>query len=96
MVKRGAPHPMYMAPVSLKFLGTGGGRFTTIYQARSTGGCLLDAGLRAHIDPGPGALLRARQEGEDPTTTRAVLVTRAHPDLAVPGGSRSTTRFRSE
>jgi phosphoribosyl 1,2-cyclic phosphodiesterase len=69
-----------MAPVSLRFLGTGGGRFTTIYQARSTGGCLLEAGLRVHIDPGPGALLRARQEGEDPTATRAVLVTHAHPD----------------
>jgi phosphoribosyl 1,2-cyclic phosphodiesterase len=69
-----------MAPVSLKFLGTGGGRFTTIYQARSTGGCILDAGVRMHIDPGPGALLRCRQEGEDPTATRAVLVTHAHPD----------------
>jgi len=70
-----------MAPVSLKFLGTGGGRFTTIYQARSTGGCLVDAGgLRTHIDPGPGALLRCRQEGEDPTNVRAVLVTHAHPD----------------
>ncbi|HEX9708645.1 MAG TPA: MBL fold metallo-hydrolase [Candidatus Thermoplasmatota archaeon] len=69
-----------MAPVSLKFLGTGGGRFATMYQARSTGGCLLEAGTRVHIDPGPGALLRARQEGEDPTRTRAVLVTHAHPD----------------
>lgn len=69
-----------MDPVSLKFLGTGGGRFTTIYQARSTGGCLLDAGTRVHIDPGPGALLRCRQEGEDPTLTRAVLVSHAHPD----------------
>ncbi len=69
-----------MPPVSLKFLGTGGGRFTTIYQARSTGGCLLDAGVRIHIDPGPGALLRSRQEGEDPTSTRAVFVTHAHPD----------------
>src|SRR6266571_8173428 len=70
-----------MAPVSLKFLGTGGGRFTTIYQARSTAGCLLEAeGLRAHIDPGPGALLRSRDEGQDPTSTRAVLVSHAHPD----------------
>src|SRR2546427_4152029 len=69
-----------MATVSLKFLGTGGGRCPTIYQARSTGGCLLDAEERIHIDPGPGALLRCRQEGEDPTTTRAILVTHAHPD----------------
>lgn len=69
-----------MAGVSLKFLGTGGGRFSTIYQARSTGGCLLEAGTQVHIDPGPGALLRARMEGQDPTKTRAVLVTHAHPD----------------
>jgi phosphoribosyl 1,2-cyclic phosphodiesterase len=69
-----------MAPVSLRFLGTGGGRFTTIYQARSTGGCLLEAGERIHIDPGPGALLRCREEGEDPTVTRAILVSHAHPD----------------
>ena len=69
-----------MAPVSLKFLGTGGGRFTTIYQARSTGGCILDAGPRIHIDPGPGALLRCRDEGEDPTRTSAVFVSHAHPD----------------
>lgn len=69
-----------MPPVSLKFLGTGGGRFTTIYQARSTGGCIIDAGTRMHIDPGPGALLRCRDEGEDPTATRAVLVSHAHPD----------------
>lgn len=69
-----------MAPVSLKFLGTGGGRFTTMTQARSTGGCIVDAGTRIHIDPGPGALLRCRDEGEDPTATRAVFVTHAHPD----------------
>lgn len=69
-----------LGAVSLKFLGTGGGRFTTIYQARSTGGCILEADVRVHIDPGPGALLRCRQEGEDPTLTRAVLVTHAHPD----------------
>jgi phosphoribosyl 1,2-cyclic phosphodiesterase len=84
---RGAPTFIFrgaiagpMAPVSLKFLGTGGGRFTTIYQARSTGGCLIDAGLRIHIDPGPGALLRYKQEAEDPTMTNAVLVSHAHPD----------------
>jgi phosphoribosyl 1,2-cyclic phosphodiesterase len=51
-----------------------------MYQTRSTGGCILDAGTRVHIDPGPGALLRSRQEGQDPSRTRAVLVSHAHPD----------------
>lgn len=69
-----------MAKVFLKFLGTGGGRFSTITQERSTAGCLLEAGVRFHIDPGPGALLRSRIEREDPTRVRAVLVTHAHPD----------------
>ena len=41
----------------LIMLGTGGGRHTTMFQARSTGGFLLDTGKsRIHMDPGPGAL----------------------------------------
>lgn len=65
----------------LTFLGTGGGRFTTISQLRQTGGLYLrDRGLRANIDPGPGALLHMHRYGLDPTLTDAVLVTHAHPD----------------
>lgn len=65
----------------LTFLGTGGGRFTTISQLRQTGGIYLrDRGLRAHIDPGPGALVHAHRYGIDPTKTDALLVSHAHPD----------------
>lgn len=65
----------------LTFLGTGGGRFTTISQLRQTGGMYLrDRGLRANIDPGPGALVHMHRYGLDPTKTDAVLVTHAHPD----------------
>lgn len=65
----------------LTFLGTGGGRFTTITQLRQTGGLYVrDRGLRANVDPGPGALLHMHRYGLDPTETHAVLVSHAHPD----------------
>lgn len=65
----------------LTFLGTGGGRFTTISQLRQTGGIYLrDRGLKANIDPGPGALVHMHRYGLDPTETQAVLVSHAHPD----------------
>jgi ribonuclease BN (tRNA processing enzyme) len=65
----------------LTFLGTGGGRFTTISQLRQTGGIYLrDRGLNVNIDPGPGALVHMHRYGLDPTQTHAVLVSHAHPD----------------
>ena len=65
----------------LTFLGTGGGRFTTVSQLRQTGGMYLrDQGLRANIDPGPGALVHMHRYGLDPTRTDALLVTHSHPD----------------
>lgn len=65
----------------LTFLGTGGGRFTTISQLRQTGGIYLrDRNLNANLDPGPGALVHMHRYGLDPTATHAVLVTHAHPD----------------
>jgi ribonuclease BN (tRNA processing enzyme) len=65
----------------LTFLGTGGGRFTTISQLRQTGGLYIrDQGLHCNIDPGPGALVHMHRYGLDPTKTDAVLVTHAHPD----------------
>ncbi|MHB8634056.1 MAG: MBL fold metallo-hydrolase, partial [Thermoplasmatota archaeon] len=65
----------------LTFLGTGGGRFTTISQLRQTGGLYLrDRGLSANLDPGPGALVHMHRYGLDPTLTDAILVTHAHPD----------------
>jgi ribonuclease BN (tRNA processing enzyme) len=65
----------------LTFLGTGGGRFTTISQLRQTGGMYIrDQGLNCNLDPGPGALVHMHRYGLDPTQTDAVLVTHAHPD----------------
>ncbi len=65
----------------LTFLGTGGGRFTTISQLRQTGGLYLrDRGLHANIDPGPGALVHMHRYGIDPTKTDAILVSHAHLD----------------
>lgn len=67
--------------ISLIFLGTGGGRFATIYQARATGGLyLFSDSARMHIDPGPGALLRLREARIDPTNTEALVVTHCHSD----------------
>ena len=65
----------------LTFLGTGGGRYATIYQTRSTGGLVLDTdGKRMHIDPGPGALTNMSRIGMDPTRTDAILISHCHPD----------------
>jgi len=65
----------------LTFLGTGGGRYATIYQTRSTGGMVLDTfGKRMHIDPGPGALTNMSRIGMDPTRTDAIVVSHCHPD----------------
>ena len=59
----------------LSMLGTGGGRHTTMFQARSTGGFLLDAGKsRIHMDPGPGALTNMCNIGYDLRSTDAILV----------------------
>ncbi len=65
----------------LTFLGTGGGRFTTIRQLRQTGGFYLqDQGFRANVDPGPGALVHMHRYGLDPTRTDTIFVTHGHPD----------------
>ncbi|HDP96901.1 MAG TPA: MBL fold metallo-hydrolase [Euryarchaeota archaeon] len=67
--------------ISLIFLGTGGGRFATISQARATGGMYVHTeSARMHIDPGPGALMRLRSCGIDPTKTRVLAITHCHPD----------------
>ncbi|MEW5747491.1 MAG: MBL fold metallo-hydrolase [Candidatus Thermoplasmatota archaeon] len=66
--------------VRITFLGTGGGRFATIYQARATGGIYVEDERNLHIDPGPGALVRMRSIGIDPLQTHAILVSHCHPD----------------
>lgn len=66
--------------VSITFLGTGGGRFATIYQTRSTGGMLIEDRGRIHLDPGPGALTNMARLNMDPGFTDAVLISHCHPD----------------
>ena len=62
-------------------LGTGGGRHTTMFQARSTGGYLLmsDTGT-VHVDPGPGALTNMCQMPYDLRKTDAIIISHCHPD----------------
>ncbi len=62
------------------FLGTGGGRFTTIFQARATGGLYIEDRVRIHVDPGPGSLIRMRALRIDPTRTDMLLISHSHPD----------------
>jgi phosphoribosyl 1,2-cyclic phosphodiesterase len=70
----------------LVFLGTGGGRFAAILQARATGGIHLQLEgpvgqpRRFQIDPRPGALVRMLDRGIDPLRTDAILVSHCHPD----------------
>ena len=66
--------------VIMTFLGTGGGRFATVYQVRRTGGIYVSDTANVHIDPGPGAMLALRDAGIDPAKTDLILVSHAHPD----------------
>jgi len=70
-----------MAQFEIVFLGTGGGRFTTITQKRRTAGIrILGENLNLHLDPGPGALVYSVSEGLDPQKLNAVFVSHSHPD----------------
>ncbi|KAA0015381.1 MAG: MBL fold metallo-hydrolase [Thermoplasmata archaeon] len=65
----------------ITFIGTGGGRFATIFQKRATGGIYIaEKGLLMHVDPGPGALVKMYEHGLDPTQTDVIFVSHAHPD----------------
>lgn len=65
----------------ITFLGTGGGRHTTMYQVRSTGGMLIEHdGRMLHVDPGPGALTNMHRIHYDLTRTDSVIVSHCHPD----------------
>ncbi len=67
--------------MKVTFLGTGGGRFVTSQQLLATGGFVLELdGERLHIDPGPGALVRAKQYGVKLNKLTGVIITHAHPD----------------
>jgi len=65
----------------LVILGSGGGRHHIRTQHRATGGFLYKFnGIQAHIDPGPGSIVRINQYNEDPTKTELFIVTHAHVD----------------
>ncbi len=66
--------------VNLLFLGTGGGRFTTLYQTRATGGLYIFDDKRIHIDPGPGALIQMHNHNLNPKKTDAILISHSHTD----------------
>jgi ribonuclease BN (tRNA processing enzyme) len=85
----------------LVFLGTGGGRFTTLFQARATGGLIYKtSGVQIHIDPGPGALLRCKECKVYPFKTSVLMATHSHLDhindlnLMIEGMTNAATRKR--
>ena len=63
-----------------RFLGTGGGRFSTVFQSRATGGIYLESGVRIHIDPGPCTVGMFKNYGINPTKIDYLLISHAHPD----------------
>ena len=70
-----------MNEAEVVFLGTGGGRFTTITQRRRTGGIrILSKRLNIHVDPGPGALIYSLEAGLNPQKIKALLISHRHPD----------------
>jgi ribonuclease BN (tRNA processing enzyme) len=65
----------------LVILGSGGGRHHIRTQHRATGGFLYKFnGVQSHIDPGPGAIVRMNQHGENPIKTELFIVTHGHVD----------------
>jgi phosphoribosyl 1,2-cyclic phosphodiesterase len=63
------------------FLGTGGGRVVTFLQLRGTGGVVFKLPpYQIHIDPGPGALLRAKEFRVNPRHTNVLCLTHCHMD----------------
>ncbi len=72
-----------MGDAFLKFLGTAGARVVVFKQLRASGGLWLELnGTRIHIDPGPGALVRALSSRPklDPAKLDALLLTHRHLD----------------
>jgi ribonuclease BN (tRNA processing enzyme) len=67
--------------MKITFLGTAGGRILIMTQLRASGGWVLEMdGERLHVDPGPGALVRARQYGVDLRKLTGLAISHAHPD----------------
>ena len=61
------------------FLGTGGDIFTTGRQILFSGGIIIQTdNNQFHLDPGPGALLRAKHFGINPRNNTAILTSHNH------------------
>ena len=61
------------------FLGTGGDSIVVGKQLRASGGFILQMDdIQFHIDPGPGALVRARQEDINLRENTALFVSHSH------------------
>lgn len=72
---------MIIMPTRLIFLGTGGGRHVMLAQARKTGGIFVELnGKKFIIDPGPGALVNARQIKLNPESWHGLFLSHLHPD----------------
>ena len=64
---------------SIIFLGTAGSLAVASKQSRSSGGIVLRIeDLQFHIDPGPGAIVKAKEYGINLQHTTAVLVSHNH------------------
>jgi phosphoribosyl 1,2-cyclic phosphodiesterase len=75
--------------ISIRFLGTGGARFVVAKQIRASGGMWYrfesGAGVtQIHVDPGPGALVRATSAVPpcDPAELDAIALSHKHLDHA--------------
>ena len=62
------------------FLGTAGGQFAVNRQMRASGGIIIRLkNIQFHLDPGPGALVRAREYGVSLRANNILLA--SHPNL---------------
>ena len=71
--------------MTIRFLGTGGARFVVARQIRASGGMWLRFGTtQIHVDPGPGALVRALSTipPMQPTELDAIVLSHKHLDHA--------------
>ena len=69
--------------IEILFLGTGGARFVVARQIRASGGMWMRFGeTQLHVDPGPGALIRALSHvpPRNPRELDAVLLSHKHLD----------------
>lgn len=67
--------------ITITFLGTGGNPEAVFSQVPHTAGFVLVAeGVRLYVDPGPGAVVRAKEAGIDLGTLDAVFISHGHLD----------------